>query len=145
MFAYIVLVVLWEVRFIPCKLRDSCPFILSWCSSYFEYFIQLIIFIFAWEQWSLCNYLSKNTSNRPNIYTRVIVLGAHKDIRGSVPKCHNLMREIFDRNTKRSCKPEICQFQDAIIIDKKILWFEVTMEDLVLMTFGNAVQQLIKE
>jgi len=53
----------WKISFIPCELSDTWPFIWGWSTSYFEYLCQLIVIIFPWEQWSLCHYLSKNTSN----------------------------------------------------------------------------------
>lgn len=55
------------------------------------------------------------------------------------------MSKVFDWDTEGSGQPKISKFQNTLSIDQKILWFQVSMQNLVLVTFGSAIKQLVKE
>jgi hypothetical protein len=55
------------------------------------------------------------------------------------------MSEVFDWNTEGAGETEICQLEDAFSINQKILWFQITMENLMFVAFSDTIQQLVQE
>ena len=55
------------------------------------------------------------------------------------------MGKVLDWNSKSSCKTKISQLKNSISVDEKILWFEISVQNLVFMTFCSSIQKLVKE
>lgn len=49
-----------------------------------------------------------------------------------------------DRNTKGSSQTKVCQFDNALVVNQQILWFQVTMEHSATVTEVDALQNLVK-
>lgn len=49
-----------------------------------------------------------------------------------------------DGNTKGSSQTKVCQFDNALVVDQQILWFQVTMEHSATVTEVDALQYLVK-
>lgn len=49
-----------------------------------------------------------------------------------------------DRNTKGSSQAKVCQFDNALVVDQQILWFQVTMEHSATVTEVDALQYLVQ-
>ena len=55
------------------------------------------------------------------------------------------MGEILDWDTKCSGQTKISKFENTVIINQKILWFQISMQDLGFMAFSCTVQKLIQK
>ena len=55
------------------------------------------------------------------------------------------MSKVLHGDTEGASKTEIGQFEDTLSVDEQVLRLEITMEDLVLVTLGNTIQQLVQE
>lgn len=49
-----------------------------------------------------------------------------------------------DRNPKGSCQAKICQFNDALVVDEKVLGLEVPMKDTTTVTEVYSLQNLVQ-
>ena len=57
----------------------------------------------------------------------------------------HLVRESVHRDTKRPRQTEVTQLELALAIDEQVLWLEISMEDLVLVTKGGPLEELVHE
>ena len=51
----------------------------------------------------------------------------------------SICRNVRLRSLQLPRQSEICEFQNSLPIDKQILWFQISMENFVLVAFGGAV------
>ena len=55
------------------------------------------------------------------------------------------MGEILDWNTEGSGETEIGKFEDSFTVNKKILWLQISVENLMFMALGGTIKKLIQE
>lgn len=65
-----------------------------------EYFLQLLTFVLSRKQGLTVDNLGENAANRPNINRGTVVLTAHQNVGGAIPKSDHLMSEVFHRDSK---------------------------------------------
>lgn len=49
-----------------------------------------------------------------------------------------------DRNTKSSGQAKVCQFDDALVVDQQVLWFQVPVKDTVTVAEVYSLQDLVE-
>lgn len=59
--------------------------------------------------------------------------------------CYYLVGECIDRDAERSSQTKVAQFQLSSLVDEEILGLQVSMENLILMAEGCALEQLEHE
>ena len=83
----------------------------------------LIDFRVAHEQRLLFDKLSENTSNRPHVDWKGVLLLSKENFRCSIPESFNLVSERLDWHAECSRKTEVSEFDNASLINKEILRF----------------------
>lgn len=119
------------------------PSLIVWSSNYLEDPHKFVLFFLTWEERFHIAHFSKDASNRPNIYVVGVFLRTKENIWGTIPQSHHLMSEAFGRDPWSSCQPKICNLQNVIFWNEKILWFQISVQDLLLMAIVDSLQQLI--
>lgn len=49
------------------------------------------------------------------------------------------------RDTKRSCKTKVCEFEVSVLVDEQVLGLEISMEDPVRVAEVEALDELQRE
>lgn len=86
-----------------------------------------------------------DTSGRPDINARVIRSAAQQHVRSTIPQCHHFVREGVDRDAESTGQTEVAQLELPLLINEEILRLEVSMENPILMTKGDALEELVHE
>ena len=55
----------------------------------------------------------------------------------------NLVCVGTDRDTEGSTQSKVSNFYSSLVIDEKVLWFEITMNDTTCVHEHNALQDLV--
>ena len=89
--------------------------------------------VFPRKQWLPAQHLGKNASHTPHINRLGILLECQHNLGSTVPSCGHIFgheaRVVFG-GSRRSSQTEVADFQIAIGIEKKIRWFEISVEDI---------------
>lgn len=127
------------------KVRDARPAALRGRAHETEYLKQLVFVGCSWEERSACEHLGHDAASTPYVDAGVISPTSQKDVRCTVPQRHDLVGERVDGDTKSACETEVSELQLALGVDEEILRLEVAMEDAVVVTEGDAADQLPHE
>ena len=94
--------------------------------------LKLVIIVRTREEGFSCDHLGKNAANRPHItgYSTILLLH-HGDFWCPVPTGHDVVCQMDATGHQAvsdwARKSEITDLQDAIVIDEKVLWLEISM------------------
>ena len=143
--AQVLLLILREVGLVLRQLRDAGPLVSSRGASDLKDFKKLVILVAAWEEWLLSDDLCEDAADGPDVDRGVVVLGTHEDVGGSVPQGHHFVREVLYRNTEGTGQTEIGELQHVLPVDQQVLWFQVSVQHLVLVALRCSVQELVQE
>mmetsp|Transcript_55742 Transcript_55742/g.155373 ORF Transcript_55742/g.155373 Transcript_55742/m.155373 type:complete len:300 (+) Transcript_55742:189-1088(+) len=135
----------WEFRFPVGQLCDGRPSHVVRRSEDLEYFLQLVAVGASREQRPAVHHFSEDATDAPNVDRSRILARAHQDVWRAVPQRNHLMRVATDRDSEGAGEAEVGEFQGALPVDEKVLWFEVPVEDAVLMAIRYAPQKLVEE
>lgn len=132
-----------KVRLVIRKLCDAGPDIFRWGAHTSEDAEQLINLRVAVEEWLPCNHLRKNASNAPDINRSGVALTTKKNLRGAIPESNDFVCVDANGNTERASKTEISQLDGAVVIEQKILWLQIAMNDSPLVAENDCVCDLV--
>ena len=110
----------------------------------------LVINITAWEERTTgVGELGEDAAGAPHVDAGGVELGPEQNVRWAVPECdhlhqgalhiivtdHKIHKNVFYLGTVTSdwdpegpSQPKVCEFQLPILVDQKILWFEIPAE-----------------
>ena len=134
-----------KCRFVFRKLSDPRPSTFSRSPHDPKYANNLVFVRGSRKQRSSGIHFSHDTASRPNVNARIVCSTAEKNIRGTIPESHNFIGKSIDGNPKSTSKAKIAKFQDAFVIDEKILRFQVSVEDSILMAEIYTLEKLVHE
>ncbi len=136
---------LGESRFKVRQLQRSRPVLFVGCALDLEDLENLIDFRIAREERSPLRHLSHDAPYGPYIYRCRVLLLSEEDLRSAVPQRHNLVSVRLHWESESPCQAEICQFDDAIFVDEKILRLQVSVHNTVSVTESGRLQDLVGE
>lgn len=144
-FAFVVLKLLTFPTFPLRKVLHTRPIFAIRCTYYLKDAFQFISLLLPRKQRPHVHHLREDTPNRPNINRTRVLLRSKQDIRRSIPKRNNFMRESLNRDAGCPCQSKICDLEYVILRDQQILWFEISMQYFFLMAMGDTFDELIGE
>jgi len=91
-------------------------------------------------------HLSKNATSGPEINSKRIGFLAEENFRASVPECNDLMGVSFDGETEGTSETEISKLNlSSSRVHKQVLGFKISVENAVLMTVDQGMENLEQE
>lgn len=127
------------------ELGDAGPGALRGGAHQSEDFLELVFVGSAGEEWTACVHLRHNATGGPDVNAGVVCAATQQDVRGPVPERDNFVGEGIDWDTKGTSKTEIGEFELALVINEKVLGFQITVQDAVFVAEGNSLEKLVHE
>ena len=102
--------------------------------------VQLLHLSSAGQQWLVQVQFTQDASGRPNIDGRRVRRRVKKKFGGSVPKSHNSWRHGLNRFAETSRQAEISNLDATSIRHKKVRYFEIAVNVIVLVKICQALE-----
>ena len=97
------------------------------------------------ESEQVFHHFSKYTSKGPHVNASGIMGGSQKNLECSIPKSNNLVSITLQWDSEGSSKTKVSNLENPLLLfKKKVLGFEITMEDAMTVAVGNAFAKLEK-
>lgn len=125
------------------ELREPRPCTLRRCAHDPEDANDLVLVGCAREQRPTGKHLCHDASGRPYVYACVVRPATQKNVGGAVPERHYLVGECVDRNTKSTSQTKVAEFEGTLVVDQKVLRLEIAVQDAVLVTEIDTLEQLV--
>lgn len=132
-----------ERRFIFWELCDTRPGALSRGAHYTEYSDNLVLIRSSREEGSSGIHLSHDTARGPYVNASVVRSATKQDVWGAIPQSDHFVGEGVDGDAKGTRETEIAKLEKAFAVNEEILRLEIPVEDSVLVTKIDTLQQLI--
>jgi len=127
------------------EVRDARPSAFCGSAHDAEDALQLVFVSGTREQRASREHLGHDAAGRPDVDTGVVGAAAEQHVGSAIPKGDDLVRKGVDRDAERTGKTEVTKLQLALFVDEKVLRFQVAVQNSVLVTKVDALQQLVHE
>jgi len=110
------------------------PRVFTWGAKELKNPLDLIIHVTAWEEWTpSVGELCEDAAGAPHVYAGCVQLGPEQDIRGAIPERDHLGAVTSHWDPEGPGQTKVCEFQFPILVDQKILRFEISVKNIVSM------------
>ena len=90
-------------------------------------------------------HLRHDTAGRPDVDAGIVGSASQQDIGGSIPERDDFVGKGVDGDAKGSSQTKVRELELAFILDEKVLGLQISVQDAILVTESNALQELIHE
>lgn len=117
------------------------PRVFTWGPQQLENPLDLVIHVTAWEERTPgVGELCEDAARTPHVNAGGVQLGPEQDVRGAIPECDHLGAVTSHRDPEGPGQTKVCKFQLPILVDQKILRFEISVKNIVSMAVIEASQ-----